>query len=364
MDSLRRDYLSPYNPAVAFTPEIARFAQDAVVFRDAFTRYGATGLSVPALWAGAPLLHKQYVTPFAPMNTLAKLLRHEGYAQWIGMDNIVEVIVQPSAALAPLDAGVMVKDFRFCRTLGELEQRLAARSPGDPPVFVYTLPQDIHVSAITRDGGGSLDGAYPGFSAPVASRVRRFDACFGRFVGELRRLGLYDDSLILLTSDHGDSLGEEGRVGHAYGLFPEVIRIPLIVSFPARLRARFASPPSAPVYNTDITPTLYRLLGHELAPSTPLLGRSLIALPGEPAAESRDSMVASSYGAVYGALLDDATRLYIVDTVNVREYGYALEPDQRDEAIAVDANLRSRGQRTIRETIQALADLHGFAPAP
>jgi hypothetical protein len=38
VDSLRQDYLSPYNPAVSFTPAIGSFAQDAVVFRNAFTR--------------------------------------------------------------------------------------------------------------------------------------------------------------------------------------------------------------------------------------------------------------------------------------------------------------------------------------
>jgi hypothetical protein len=75
-------------------------------------------------------------------------------------------------------------------------------------------------------------------------------------------------------------------------------------------------------------------------------------------------MVASSYGAVYGALLDDAARLYIVDSVNVREYGYALAAESRGEPIQVDDELRGRGLRTIRATIQALADLHGYAPSP
>ena len=361
VDSLRRDYLSAYNPAVDFTPEIGRFAAESTVFRHAFTRYGATGLSVPALWAGAPLLHKQYVIPFTPMNTLAKLLEHEGYAQWIGMDNILDVILPPSEAREPLDADWMVKDFRFCRTLDEIESRLEKRPAGAAPIFAYSLPQDIHVSVTAREGGRSVDEAeYPGFSAPVASRVRRFDACFGRFLDVLRRRGLYEDSLIILTSDHGDSLGEEGRVGHAYGLFPEVIRVPLIVSLPERLRSRLEVDPDATVYNTDLTPTLYRLLGHSLEPSTPLLGRALFdAEPGSAAGDD-GVMVASSYGAVYGALLDAGTSLYIIDTVNLREHAYTLGPDVPDEAVAVDDRLRRRGQATIRATIQALADLHGY----
>jgi arylsulfatase A-like enzyme len=364
VDSLRRDYLSPYNPAVHFSPAIGRFASESSVFRHAFTRYGATGLSVPALWSGAPLLHKQYVTPFAPMNTLAKLVEHEGYAQWIGMDNVLDVILPPSDAREPLDASVMVKDFRFCRTLSELRGRLETRPADAAPVFAYTLPQDIHVSVVTREGASQIDDAdYSGFSAPVASRIRRFDACFGSFIDFLREQGLYDDSLIVLTSDHGDSLGEEGRVGHAYGLFPEVIRIPMIVHLPKRLRGVVVADLEAPVYNTDVTPTLYRLLGHEREASSDLFGRSLFHASGEGGlGRDRGVMVASSYGAVYGALLDAATRLYIVDTVNVKEYAYAMQPGEPAVAIPVDANLRGRGQVTIRETIQSLADLHDYRP--
>ena len=85
VDSLRRDYLSPYNGRVSFTASIDAFAKESLVFRRAFTQYGATGLSVPSVWIGGLLLHKQYVTPFAPMNAPARLLQHEQYAQWISM---------------------------------------------------------------------------------------------------------------------------------------------------------------------------------------------------------------------------------------------------------------------------------------
>jgi hypothetical protein len=74
IDSLRRDYLSPYNPAVGFTPAIGAFARDSIVFERAYTRYGGTGLAVPSIWAGGLLLHKMYVTPFDPSNALLKLI--------------------------------------------------------------------------------------------------------------------------------------------------------------------------------------------------------------------------------------------------------------------------------------------------
>ena len=180
VDSLRRDYVSPYNRQVTFTPALERFARESTVFERAFTRYGATGLSVPSLWVGGLVLHKQYVTPFAPMNTLARLLEHEQYAQWISMDNILDVILPPSTRRSPLDADVQVADFRLCRTLGEIRGRLDRLKAGGPPAFVYSLPQDVHISTITREGAAPVDGASYGdvlcalrVPRPPAGRVLR-----------------------------------------------------------------------------------------------------------------------------------------------------------------------------------------------
>ena len=97
IDSLRRDYLSPYNPAVTFTPAIQALARESTVFERAFTRYGATGLSVPALWTGGMLLHKQYIRPFAPMNSLEKLLDGVGYRRLISDDHLVTALFQAIA---------------------------------------------------------------------------------------------------------------------------------------------------------------------------------------------------------------------------------------------------------------------------
>ena len=364
VDSLRRDYLSPYNQQVTFTPALERFARESMVFERAFTRYGATGLSVPSLWVGGLVLHKQYVTPFAPMNTLATLLEHEQYAQWISMDNILDVILPPSAQRAPLDADVQVADFRLCRTLGEVRGRLDGLKPGGPPAFVYSLPQDVHVSTITREGAAPVDGAsYGTFYAPYASRVRRLDACFGEFIDDLKSRGLFDRSLIVVTADHGDSLGEQGRMGHAYTIFPEILQVPLIVHLPSAwvgLRADL----SAPAFTSDLTPTLYALLGHEPRAPAAFFGRPLFRMAGAPATprSTEPQVVASSYGSVYGALLDDARRLYIFDGVDLREYAYDLDGTGAGRMTSVTEEDRERGQRAIRETVEDIARLHRYRP--
>lgn len=362
VDSLRRDYLQPYNPRATFTPAIASFARDSVVFDRAFTQYGATGLSVPSIWTGGNVLHKQYVTPYAPMNALSKLLVHERYEQWLSNDNIVEVIVPHDGAMEPLDRNVPVKDFRFCRTLEEVRGRLASRAAGGAPLFVYSLPQDIHVSVITREGANSIDGeSYEGFYAPVASRVKRFDGCFGAFVEDLKRQGRYDNSIIVLTSDHGDSLGEEGRIGHAYTLYPEIARIPLILHVPAAMRRTWQFDPSRVAYTTDLTPTLYRLLGHEPVSPGSFYGESLARDAAAPAA--RDRMIASSYGSVYGAVLRGGTMLYVADAIERREMAFSIgEGPLPGRRLDVDSSIRREGIEVIETAVNSIAKAYQFTP--
>lgn len=105
--------------------------------------------------------------------------------------------------------------------------------------------------------------------------IARYDDCvkcadrfIGRFIEELKRLNLYDKSIIVLCSDHGEELGERmtfNRFGNQ-NLYQEVIRVPLIVKYPdRRLKAQRIRPL---VQMVDIMPTILDLLnippGHEL----------------------------------------------------------------------------------------------------
>jgi hypothetical protein len=363
VDSLRRDYLSPYNPAVTFTPGIGELARDSLVFTNAFTQYGATGLSIPSIWVGGSILHKQYVTSFPRMNSLAKLLAHEQYDQWIGADHIMNTILPRSGNRFPLDAGIPVKDFRMCRTLTEIQSRLAARPPASPPVFAYSLPQDVHISVLTREGAHAVDDrAYAGFYAPVASRVRRLDECLSQFVRDLKARGLYEQSVIIVTSDHGDSLGEEGRMGHAYSLHPEIVRVPLIIHLPPNLRQAWSWDESRPAYTTDITPTLYRLLGHEPTAPASFFGEPLARHPGAAPTPRRARIVAASYGAVYGALLDDATRYYVFDAISMRQSQFDLG-DGAPREVPVTPDTQDEGMKAIRETLAAISTFYRFSTA-
>ena len=100
--------------------------------------------------------------------------------------------------------------------------------------------------------------------------VRYTDTCIGDFIQFLKDRYLLDDSLIILTGDHGHAFMEHGRFGHAYDiLYNEVIHVPLII-FGIDGNQKI----DAEVQLLDIPPTILDLLGIRNVPS--FLGKSLL----------------------------------------------------------------------------------------
>src|SRR5262245_55770148 len=355
IDSLRPDYLTPYNPAVRFTPRIAEFAAESTVFTNAITRYGGTGLSVPAMWAGTAIVHKQYVTPFHSMNTLEKLLDANSYKRLIGLDSIMGELLKRSKDIDELDRGRPVMDYEFCRTLDELASKL----PADPqtPVFAYSLPQDIHMSKLPRRVESGPE--YESFYAPYATKVHAIDGCFGKFVDTLKAKSRYDDSLIVLTADHGEMLGEDGRFGHSYHLFPQTVHVPLIIHLPSRIARQASVDADAVSQTTDITPTIYSALGYKPVPSNDLMGRSLISSDDWLPARRRNSyVIAASYGAVYAVASRNARRLYVADAVRGGDQAFERDHSGTWTSVKVTPGLRAVNQFAIRRYIDELSRLY------
>ena len=357
VDSLRPDYLSPYNADVRFTPRIQAFADENLLFSNAFTRYGGTGLSMPAIWAGSAIVHKQYLRPFAPMNALEKLLDANLYRRLVSRDHITSGLWTPSADEVELDRGRGEMEFDFCETLDELAGRLRSGVSRDRPVFAQTRSLNLHVASV-RNGYVPPGKSYPGFEPPYAWRVERMDGCFGRFIDALKALGLYDRSLVVLTADHGELIGEDGRWGHSYHMFPEVIQIPLMVHVPRALQVA-PGDPDAVSLSTDITPTLYAALGYEPAATNDLMGHALFgASDREWSSRRRGSHVlAASYGAVYAVVSRNGRRLYIADAIKGGDHAYR-RVGRRWREVDVDAGVRRLAQLKIRRHVDEIARLY------
>lgn len=98
------------------------------------------------------------------------------------------------------------------------------------------------------------------------------DTQLGRIFQRLRTLGWEDSTLVLLTSDHGEEFKDHGSMGHKGTLYREQLRVPLILSYPARLAA--GQTVEAQVSLLDLFPTVLELIGKRLPKK--IQGRSLI----------------------------------------------------------------------------------------
>jgi len=103
------------------------------------------------------------------------------------------------------------------------------------------------------------------------AEIRYLDQALGELFVVLEEDQLFDDSLIIVTADHGESLGEHGQWTHGTSLFDQQIHVPLIVKYPGQ---RSAQRVSSPVEALDIVPTILEVAGVET--SAPLNGRSLV----------------------------------------------------------------------------------------
>jgi arylsulfatase A-like enzyme len=299
---------------------------------------------------------------FDRINAIEKLLNLDGYRVAINDFTVAEHLL-PTTPKTTIDEGVPSVDTDLCSNVRGLEQYLDASAGDSRPVFGYFAPMNVHILNTRRRSQHSLDGDYPGFYAPYASRLKRIDACFGTFVAHLKARGRYEDSIIVLTSDHGDSLGENGYWGHAMWLFPEDVRIPLIVHVPESLKPGLTTDLARMAFSTDVAPTLYTLLGHDIQRPNPLFGEPLFVPADRELSDRRRQsfLLTSSYGATYGLLRRNGRLLYVSDLVEWSESAYDLSDAGGGKAVTADADMRRLNQGLIRQQVSEVAAFYRFS---
>ena len=100
--------------------------------------------------------------------------------------------------------------------------------------------------------------------------VTYHDDALARFWKELGTAGLQDDTLLIVTADHGEEFSEHGKVGHGHSLFQELLHVPLIVRFPGLPGPRRVS---QLVSLVDVVPTIVDMFN--LGPAAASMGRGV-----------------------------------------------------------------------------------------
>lgn len=367
IDSLRPDYLGAYNPKVDFTPRLDNFARDSFVVRNAYTQYAGTSLSEPAIWAGAMLLHAHYQQPFHKLNGLEKLVETDNYQMIVSWDMILQQILAPPPDIIKLDTDKPLwNNFEVCSTVRQTEDVLDRRADKSRPIFFYAQPMNVHQFA--RNNFPTLAADHwaerPGFKSRIAHSLTHVDACLGSFFDYLKDRGMYENSIIIVTADHGDATGELGRSGHSVLLYPEVMRVPLIVHLPERIRKNIVYDDTRISALTDITPSLYYLLGHRPVVANQIFGRPLFMQTAQEMQSypREDLFFASDARAVFGLLEDHGRFFYATYDSPAASMLFDLDDDPIGTKNILTNVRKKQYDRQIIEHLHAIGDFYGYKP--
>lgn len=195
-----------------------------------------------------------------------------------------------------------------------------------------------------------------------AGEVRYTDAVLAGVFREIERLGLAEDTIVVVTADHGEEFGEHGSVGHSRGVYEEVLRVPLVVWAPGLVPAGRVI--EAQTSLVDLAPTLLDLLS--LPPVPGLQGESLApVLRGE--SSHAPSAVRFAEGPAYksaeGRIFSARTERYKwIGREHVAEPTeiYDLEADPGETRNLDDPELRAKGRELL--SIYRSMDAAGGGP--
>ena len=320
VDSLRADHTSLIGYERRTTPELERFAEDAVVYTKAQAQASWTRPSYRSMLTGRwnsdlSSLHREdgksntgsltevYDNPFgipSDAPTLAGLLQDSGFGFiTVGraQNHNLSRDFNFGSGFHSYDAGA---GLMASAVLEQALEALDELADDDDPFFLFVHFEQAHYPFPSEAPYSTMWSKGEEEAIPLAkinqlmSRKRivlerkgsplaqfseeelRFhaeqlpllydrsiaevDANIGLLLQALRDRELYAESLILFNSDHGEEFGEHGRWGHGHSLKQELLHIPLAIKYPASMQIP-AARIEQPVSNLDLLPTILAAVG-------------------------------------------------------------------------------------------------------
>ncbi|MBW2229948.1 MAG: sulfatase [Deltaproteobacteria bacterium] len=277
IDTLRADRLGTYGYERDTSPTLDRLASGGVRFAHHLAQSTWTKSSMASLWTGMypkrtgvnrfdDIVPAQAHMPAeilkeAGFNTVA-LFRNGWLSDNFGFGQGFDVYMRPSTL--PIPKSIRIENPTITAR-GTDEDILAAaleflRVQGDERFFLYLHMMDVHEYVYDRESalfGGTYSDNYD-------NSIRWVDGVIDVLLAHLAHLGLRENTIIALASDHGEAFGERGLEGHARRLYRETTEVPFIISLPFRLEPGIVV--AARTQNIDIWPTLLDLLGLDSPP--------------------------------------------------------------------------------------------------
>jgi arylsulfatase A-like enzyme/Tfp pilus assembly protein PilF len=308
LDTTRADRMGFLGSKHGLTPNLDEVASKGVVFERTYSHVPLTTASHATLLTGTYSQFNRVIDfgiPLSPrLPYLPDLLKQNGYhtGAFVG-----SVILDPLDGTAPgFDRGFEVYDAGFhLRRRGADRYKTVERRAEDvvdhalgwlshlnePPFFLWIHVYDAH------DPYDPPDAYKQKYASDLYDgEIAYVDHALGKLFTELRKHGLFDETLIAVTADHGESLGAHGENTHGVFLYDETLHVPLFIKRPLNHSA--GERVSTRVRLVDIAPTLLQEAGIPIPKE--MQGESLVelmkpaarasttAVKATPAADSKD----------------------------------------------------------------------------
>lgn len=182
--------------------------------------------------------------------------------------------------------------------------------------------------------------------SPYDAEVAYTDAMLGQLLVRLADAHALDHTIVVVTADHGESLGEHGETTHGLFAYDATIAVPLIIAAPGVRPGAI----DVPVAHTDVAPTILDLLG--LPVVEPLDGQSLVRTPPEDRAlyfEALDASLTRGWAPLRGVM---QRRWKYIDLPDAELYDLAADPGEQRNQIA-DTPHRETLSRAFQQFVAA-----------
>ena len=305
IDTLRADHVGCYGYQAIKTPAIDGLCRDSIVFDSGISQVPLTWPSHVAIltgtypfWNGVQDFTGQPLRP--GVETLAEAMKRHGYAtgavvssfvldRSFGMARGFDSYYDAFKASAFLEKDIGLVDRRAGESVDEALKWLKQTRR---PFFFWLHLYDPHSPYNPPE---PFRTAYR--ERPYDGEIAYADSQLARLLSWLKQAGLYDSTLIILTSDHGESLGDHGEREHGFFIYNSTVHVPLMLKPLASSKLK-PGRESAAVETIAIPPTIFGLLGIHDVMEKQFQAPSLVPAAGAEAAPaySQTLYTLSSFG--------------------------------------------------------------------
>lgn len=358
MDSLRADRVRPFNPkARAETPNFEKLAKTGAAFRQAYVQGNESRVTHASIWSSLyPVKHNM-------ISAKAKLA-----GKWKTIDEVAKGAGLFASGVSA--NGYVARKWGFGTAWNKYSNHIHEKKGlkgqdvydkgigtidgKKDPWFLYLGTIDTHVSWRPKepwmgkyhpqpykgrfakrfsgeDAGRNLtlsDAEIKWVRAMYDSNVSYQDELLGQLLGKLDEWGIADETMIIITADHGDEQWEHDKVGHGGSLRETLVHVPLLVHYPPMIRGGLVDEGAEVI---DIVPTLADALGQKA--DKEWQGQSLIPIANGAGAGYPRMSMASMYERAHAARMG-SWKLRIAGGKTPELYNVSKDPLQRKNIVA------------------------------